>query len=244
MRTDTEIKEAVRAAYAERAVNVAASCCGDSCGVSGPAPLLSLEPGVTLVTMPETAVSYGCGNPLAIEALRPGEVVLDLGSGAGYDCLLASQRVGPSGRVIGVDMTPEMIELARRNIAAAGAGNIEFRAGEIEALPVEDASVDVVISNCVLNLVPDKSAAFREAFRVLRPGGRLQVADVVLNRPLSQEERDDLDRWAGCTSGAIHRDEYAAGLRAAGFEGVNIEGPANTPEPWVSAHILALRPVR
>jgi SAM-dependent methyltransferase len=240
-RTDDEIRQAVREAYGARAVAVAPSCCdGDSCGA--PNLAAGLYGDLALDMAPETAVSYGCGNPLAIEALQPGEVVLDLGSGAGFGCLLAAQKVGETGRVIGVDMTPEMIELATKNLAEAGHSNVEFRLGEIEALPVGEASVDVVISNCVLNLVPDKGAAFREAFRVLRPGGRLQVADIVALRPFDAKDQEDLDQWAGCVSGALLKSDYEQGLRDAGFEAIAIDAPSPGDEPWVSAHIAARRP--
>ncbi len=241
-RTDQEIREAVREAYGARASSVAGSCCGDSgCGA---APNLAAELyGEHALTMvPDEAVSYGCGNPLAIETLQPGEVVVDLGSGAGFDCLLAAEKVGESGRVIGVDMTPEMISLARKNMAEAGRSNVEFRLGEIEHLPVDPGTADVVISNCVLNLLPDKTPAFREAFRVLRPGGRLQVADIVALRPFSEADQADLDQWAGCVSGALLKDDYERGLRQAGFDGIVIDAPAPAGEAWVSAHILAHKP--
>jgi SAM-dependent methyltransferase len=249
-RTDDEIRQAVREAYGARATAVAASCCeGNACGVPSAAgqraaPNLAFElyAGPEADGVPADAVSYGCGNPLAIEALRPGEVVVDLGSGAGFDCLLAGDRVGAAGRVIGVDMTPEMIALARKNIAEASRTNIEFRLGEIEALPVEGSTADVVISNCVLNLLPDKAPAFREAFRVLRPGGRLQAADIVALRPFSEADQADLDQWAGCVSGALLKDDYERGLRDAGFEDVVIDAPPADGAPWVSAHISARKP--
>lgn len=167
-----------------------------------------------------TDVAFGCGNPTAISALQPGETVLDLGSGGGIDCFLAAKMVGESGRVIGVDMTPEMVALANRNRAKVGATNVEFRQGQIEALPVEAESVDVIISNCVINLSPDKDQVFREAFRVLKPGGRLQVSDIVWTRPVPQGIKDDMEKWAGCISGALEEADYLAKIRAAGFSDV------------------------
>jgi SAM-dependent methyltransferase len=169
--------------------------------------------------------------------------VLDLGSGAGLDCFLAAQRVGPEGRVIGVDMTDEMLALAESNRAKVGADNVEFRRGVIEAIPLEDDAVDVLISNCVINLSADKDAVFAEAFRVLRPGGRFQVSDVVLLREISEAERGDLDLWAGCKSGALLTSDYEAGLRRAGFEDVEIVvASAEGGDAWQSALINARRP--
>ncbi len=237
-RTTEEIRSAVKEAYGARARD-AASCCGGSACDS-----VSHYGERELSMVPETAVTYGCGNPVAIASLQSGETVLDLGSGAGFDCLLAAERVGPAGRVIGVDMTPDMISLARDNAAKVGATNVEFRSGLIEDLPVEDESVDVVISNCVINLSPDKDAVFREAFRALRPGGRFMVADVVLNHELSQAEQDDLEKWAGCVSGALLRDDYVARLQAAGFEAVTIDAATDAQEAWLSAHVSARRPAR
>jgi len=189
------------------------------------------------------AASFGCGNPTAIASLRPGEVVLDLGSGAGIDCFLAAKQVGPRGRVYGVDMTPEMVALARKNAAKIGADNVEFRLGEIEHLPFPDASVDVIISNCVINLSPDKDQVFREAFRVLRPGGRLQVSDIVWLRDPSPELRHDVEAWAGCVAGALLESEYRAKLAAAGFTGIQVawrEYPEK--EGLASANFLAFKP--
>jgi arsenite methyltransferase len=241
-----DIRAAVRAAYGTRAQQVAAAqatgCCGE-----GTAPDLRAQLyGAETSDLPETVVSYGCGNPTAIAGLRPGEVVLDLGSGAGLDCFLAARQVGPSGRVIGLDMTDEMLALAEQNRAKLGLTNVEFTKGFMEAIPLPDASVDVIISNCVINLSPDKDAVFREAFRVLRPGGRLHVSDVVLLRPLSPAEQEDLNLWAGCVSGALEREDYAARLRAAGFVDVAVHLQEATGEeaekPWRSALINARRP--
>ena len=195
--------------------------------------------------MPHGAVSFGCGNPLADTALQKGETVLDLGSGAGLDCMLAAQEVGPDGEVIGIDFTPAMIERAEKNVAEIGLDNVSFRLGDIETLPVQDASVDVVISNCVINLAPDKDAVFREAFRVLRKGGRLEVSDIVLTRPASHAERQDMALLTGCVSGSVPAPEYAAKVRAAGFQDVRLKGyrPAeDSGQYWFSASISARKP--
>jgi SAM-dependent methyltransferase len=163
-------------------------------------------------------LGLGCGAPLAMAAVNEGETVLDLGSGAGFDALISWRAVGPTGRVIGVDMTPEMIAKAKENAERVGAGNVEFREGLIEALPVEDESVDVVISNCVINLSPDKSAVFKEAYRVLRPGGRLAVSDIVLTKPLPSVVTKNLAAYVGCIAGAALKDDYLAMMRGAGFD--------------------------
>jgi ubiquinone/menaquinone biosynthesis C-methylase UbiE len=168
-------------------------------------------------------LGLGCGNPQAIAALQPGETVLDLGSGAGFDCFLAVRQVGPTGQVIGVDMTAEMVAKARENAGAAGYANVEFRLGEIEHLPVADASVDVIISNCVINLSPDKPQVFREAFRVLRPGGRLAISDIVTTAPLPEEVRNDLALYAGCIAGAATIAELEAMLGESGFDNIRIQ---------------------
>jgi arsenite methyltransferase len=170
-------------------------------------------------------LGLGCGNPTALLTLKPGEVVLDLGSGAGVDCFLAAPQVGPTGHVIGVDMTPEMVARARENARRGGYSNIEFRQGEIERLPVPDASVDVVLSNCVINLVPDKGLAYRESFRVLRPGGRVAMSDIVALRAVPPELRQDADRWASCESGAIPRAEVRRLMAEAGFVDIEIDAP-------------------
>ncbi|MGD1098778.1 MAG: arsenite methyltransferase [Thermoplasmata archaeon] len=176
-----------------------------------------------LTSLPEGSnLGLGCGNPSQLAGLRPGEVVLDLGSGAGVDCFLAASKVGPSGQVIGVDMTPEMISRARGLARSSGRINVQFRLGEIEHLPVADASVDVVLSNCVINLVPDKGQVYREAFRVLRSGGRLVVADVLATRPISDELRNDSELWASCSSGALTRAEVTERLITAGFESIQV----------------------
>jgi SAM-dependent methyltransferase len=169
-----------------------------------------------------TNASLGCGNPLAIADLRPGEVVLDLGSGGGIDCFLAARQVGPTGKVIGLDMTPDMVRLARRNARKMGVTNVEFQWGEMEEIPLQDGSVDAVISNCVVNLSPDKDAVFAEAFRVLRPGGRLSVADIVIDGELPPAVRNSLNAWAGCVAGALDEKVYLEKIRAAGFEQVDV----------------------
>ena len=204
------------------------SCCGPGNGAGDAqttAAGLLYEAG-ELDGLPEsvTAVSLGCGNPTAIAALRPGQVVLDLGSGGGIDCFLAARQVGPEGRVIGLDMTPEMIELAERNKAALGetAANVTFQLGEMEAMPLADASVDVIISNCVINLSPDKDAVFREAYRVLRPGGTLAVSDIVALKPLPDGLVRDLAAWSGCVAGALDVATYRSKLEAAGFQAVEV----------------------
>jgi arsenite methyltransferase len=190
-----------------------------------------------------TDVAFGCGNPTAIAALRPGETVLDLGSGGGIDCFLAAKMVGPTGRAIGVDMTPEMIALARKNAEKVGATNVEFRFGKVEGLPVDDASVDVIISNCVINLSPDKDQVFREAFRVLRPGGRLQVSDIVWKAEVPASVKDDMEKWAGCIAGALVESDYLAKIAAAGFADVTsvaTEYPGG--RGLASANVVAFKP--
>lgn len=184
-----------------------------------------------LASVPAGAnLNLGCGNPVALASLQPGQTVLDLGSGAGFDALLAARAVGPDGRVIGVDMTPEMIAKARANARKGGFAQVEFRLGEIEALPVADACVDVVISNCVINLCPDKTAVYREAFRVLRPGGRLAVSDVVAYGPMPAEVTQDLALHTGCLAGATARDELVQVLAAAGFTDIAVRPKGNTDE--------------
>ncbi len=235
-----EIKEAVKRRYAGAIEQPASSCCGpapsqpvqigSSC--CGPSVTEAMKGGMAKVAgygqeelgrLPADAVqnSFGCGNPLAFAGVRPGQVVLDIGSGAGIDCLIAAEKVGPAGRVIGLDMTPEMIERGRANARAAGAANLEFRLGEAERMPAEDSSVDWVISNCVINLSPDKPAVFREIARVLKPGGRISISDIVAE-DLPAAIRESRDAWTGCLAGAISESEYVRGLEATGLRGVRV----------------------
>jgi arsenite methyltransferase len=183
-----------------------------------------------MAAVPEGAnLGLGCGNPLAFAELKEGDVVVDLGSGAGFDCFIAAPRVGPSGRVIGVDMTPDMIERARANAAKSGRANVEFRLGEIEHLPVADNSADMIISNCVINLSTDKPQVFREALRVLKPGGVLMVSDLVLKRPLPESVKGSVEAYAGCVSGAMLKDDYLQAMMDAGFRNVEILAESNYP---------------
>ncbi|MDD5628287.1 MAG: arsenite methyltransferase [Elusimicrobia bacterium] len=208
MRKSTDPKkthELVRKAYGEVARKQSSCGCGPSCCGSTPQ------------AVSEGDLGLSCGDPVAFSQLKPGDAVLDLGSGAGKDVFLAARQVGASGRVIGVDMTPEMLALARRNQEKLGLGNVEFRKGTIEELPLEDASVDIVISNCVINLSPDKPKVFREAFRVLRPGGRLVVSDIVLQKPLPPKLKADQGLYAACIAGALLRKDYLRAVRDAGF---------------------------
>ena len=198
-----------------------------------------------LGTLPQeaTQLSLGCGNPAAIAELRPGEAVLDLGSGSGLDCFLAAQQVGPEGRVVGLDMSDDMLALARRNLAKVGAANVEFHKGEMESMPLADAAYDVIISNCVINLSPDKDAVFRESFRVLKLGGRLRVSDIVWTRTPSDAEREDLVSFGGCVAGALGVDEYTSKLIAAGFREVSVQlAEGLEGRGWASASISARKP--
>jgi arsenite methyltransferase len=232
MSENKPVKDAVRERYAQAALQVlggaAASCCspGSSCGAGGTDPITSALYGETeTAVLPEAAVaaSLGCGNPTAMAELRPGEIVLDLGSGGGIDVLLSARRVAPGGKAYGLDMTDEMLALARENQRKAGVENAEFLKGEIENIPLPDAAVDVVISNCVINLSADKDRVFREIFRVLKPGGRLAVADVVVRGEVPQEIRRSIELWAGCIAGALEESDYRRKLEAAGFADVSIE---------------------
>jgi arsenite methyltransferase len=216
----------VRAHYA-RIADTAGGCCGPDAPPCGPdAGAMSRRLGYRpqdLAAVPEGAnLGLGCGAPIGFLDPRPGETVLDLGSGPGLDAFLAARAVGPRGRVIGVDMTPRMIERARAGARQAGFANVEFREGRLEALPVEDASVDAVTSNCVINLVPDKAAVFREVARVLRPGGRMVVSDIVVEGPLPEAVARDLAAWVGCVAGAVPRGEYLRLVEAAGLERVEV----------------------
>ena len=219
--TQSPIHETVREHYAER-IKSSASCCGtDNCC----SPESNLYPADLLTTVPSdvSSTSYGCGDPITLASLQPGQTVLDLGSGAGLDCLLAAQKVGPEGRVIGVDMTPEMIERAQANAKRVNATNVEFRQGYLEDLPVESSTVDVIISNCVINLSPDKEKVFNEAFHVLAPGGKLAVSDIVTDGELPEAVRNSLSAWAGCVAGAVEAKEYIAMMEAVGFTDISIK---------------------
>ena len=228
----TEIKEMVRARYGSIAARADASCCAPattSCCETAVAPALddkAREMGYSaeeLAAVPEGAnLGLGCGNPQVIAAIKSGEVVVDLGSGAGFDCLLAARQVGPIGRVIGVDMTHEMLRRARENAAKVGAANVEFRLGELEHLPIADNTADVIISNCVVNLVPDKAQVFREAFRVLKSGGRVAISDVVNIAPLPEDLSADPALLCGCVAGAISAERAELLLGEAGFVDVTV----------------------
>ena len=225
----TPIHESVREHYAAQARS-GSSCCGDtsSCCDSKNA----LYPVELLTNLPDDVASFslGCGNPISVAALRPGETVLDLGSGGGLDCFLAAKQVGESGSVIGVDMTPEMLERARLAASRLGFRNVEFRQGYLENLPVEAASVDVIISNCVINLSPDKPQVFREVFRTLRPGGRVAVSDIVTNGPLPEALQKDMEAWGACVAGALDVSEYTTGLTEAGFTDVKVQPKGDASE--------------
>ena len=223
----------------------ASGCCGDGCcsDVSGTYGL-ELYDAATREGLPDAAVlaSLGCGNPVAVAELREGETVLDLGSGGGIDVLLSARRVGPTGRAIGVDMTDEMLDLARRNAAEANASNVEFRKGTIEALPLDDDSVDVVISNCVINLASDKSAVFAEIARVLRPGGRMGVSDVVADDVLTPEQRAERGSYVGCIAGALSFKEFRHGLKAVGLTDVELVPTHQIVAGMHSAIVRATKP--
>ncbi len=223
-----QIRAAVRESYGKVAQQGGGGCSGSSgCCTPAPADAVALQLGYSAkeaVAAPEGAnLGLGCGNPQAIAALTPGETVLDLGSGAGFDAFLAARAVGHSGKVIGVDMTPEMLTKARENAAKGDYHHVEFRLGEIEHLPLADGTVDVIISNCVINLSPDKRQVFREAFRVLKPGGRLAISDVVASAKLPEEVKHDLALYSGCVAGASLIDDLANALREAGFNAIRIE---------------------
>jgi arsenite methyltransferase len=226
---ESEITEAIKSKYGEAARQVSAggkACCGGAAEFSSCDPITAnLYDGAQIAALPEEAVaaSLGCGNPTALAQLQPGEVVLDLGSGGGIDVLLSARRVAPGGKAYGLDMTDEMLALARENQRKAGIANVEFLKGEIENIPLPQASVDVVISNCVINLSANKDRALQEAFRVLRPGGRLAVSDVVVRGPVPADIRRSVELWVGCVAGALDESDYRAKLAAAGFSEIEIE---------------------
>jgi len=223
--TDATLKDAVREKYGQAALRVGSSCCGENSVACNDPITSNLYSDGETGDLPESAVlaSLGCGNPTALAELKPGETVLDLGSGGGIDVLLSARRVGPTGKAYGLDMTDEMLALARENQRKAGADNVEFLKGEIEAIPLPDNSVDVIISNCVINLSGDKDRVLREAFRVLKPGGRFAVSDVVTRGAVPEQVRRDMLLWVGCIAGALEEDEYRTKLKASGFEAIGIE---------------------
>jgi SAM-dependent methyltransferase len=240
-----EIRKAVRDRYGDIA-SKAGTCCLPSTGCCGGESLvenISLGVGYRpedLEAVPDGAnLGLGCGNPVALASLRAGETVVDLGAGAGFDCFLAAREVGATGRVIGVDMTPEMLDKARANARKGGYRNVEFRLGEIENLPVADNTADIIISNCVINLSPDKGRVFREAFRVLKPGGRLMVSDIVLLKELPAALHDSVAAYTGCVAGALRKDDYLDKIAAAGFGEVHIIAETLFPMQEIVNHPAA-----
>ncbi len=254
-----DIRTAVRQHYGEAAASfqpkASSSCCGSAstsssassscCGTSETVDVTAskLYPLSELETLPEdvTGLSMGCGDPITLASLKPGQTVLDLGSGGGIDCFMAAKKVGESGHVIGVDMTAEMLEKARANQAKLGIKNVDFRLGEIEHLPVADNSVDVIISNCVVNLSPDKPQVFREAFRVLKSGGKLALSDIVTDGPLPQVVKDSLSAWAGCVAGALDVKDYIATLEASGFTNIELT-PVYFDQQTVDEYVKVVQP--
>ena len=229
------IRKSVREGYAQIALQ-GSSCCGPGvscCGGSDLATEIGRKMGYgdeEMAAVPEGAnLGLGCGNPLALATLQGGETVVDLGSGAGFDCFLASRLVGAAGRVIGVDMTPAMLDRARENARKGGFTNVEFRLGEIEHLPVADNMADLIISNCVINLSPDKEQVFRDAYRILKPGGRLMISDIVLLKELPAAIRSSIEAYIGCVAGAVLKDNYLGALAAAGFQDIRIMEEATFP---------------
>jgi SAM-dependent methyltransferase len=249
---DEEIKKVVRKNYADIAKQNG-TCCGPQtvnptkasscCGSPPTASDMSKKMGYSeeeLAKLPEGAnLGLGCGNPVALASLKEGDTYIDLGSGAGIDCFLAADKVGKSGKVIGVDMTPEMIDKARENAKKTGMENVEFRLGEIEHLPVSDNSVDVITSNCVINLSPDKKAVFSDAFRVLKPGGKIMISDIVLLKALPEAVLQSAQAYVGCVAGAMLKDEYLNIVKEAGFEDIEILGESSAGEVWVSDPLAA-----
>ena len=237
--SEKNIKKAVRDNYAKVATE--GSCCSgpvtNCCGQESLVKEISSSIGYTREDMdkvPEGSnLGLGCGNPIALASLKKGEIVLDLGSGAGFDCFLAADKVGPEGKVIGVDMTPEMLEKARENAQKDNINNIEFRLGEIENLPVADGVIDIIISNCVINLSTDKGKVFSEAFRVLKPGGRIMVSDIVLTRELPDIIRENVSAYVGCIAGAVIKEDYLEAIRKAGFTDVKILEETDFPINYI-----------
>ncbi|UCG69161.1 MAG: arsenite methyltransferase [Thermoplasmata archaeon] len=245
---DEEVKKVVRKNYADIAKQKG-SCCGPQtpvvpikasscCGAPPTASDMSKKMGYSeeeLLKLPEGAnLGLGCGNPVALASLKEGDTYVDLGSGAGIDCFLAAEKVGKSGKIIGIDMTPEMIDRARENAKKAGYDNVEFRLGEIEHLPVADNSVDVITSNCVINLSPDKMAVFKDAYRVLKPGGKLMISDLVLLKELPEAVLQSVEAYVGCVSGAMLKDEYLKIVENVGFEQVEVVGESSAGDIWVN----------
>lgn len=249
-RTGSDLKEIVRERYAAAAIDAGsrdASCCANDAVITEEQRAVfgaNLYEEDDRGKLPEAAqlASLGCGNPTAIADLQEGQTVLDLGSGGGIDVLLSARRVGPTGKAYGLDMTDEMLELARSNQKEAGVENVEFLKGEIEAIPLPDDSIDVLISNCVINLSGDKPKVLREAARVLRPGGRFAVSDVIADPDMTEETREDMMQWTGCIAGALTREEFEAGLVAAGFEDVQIEETHRVHDQASSAIVRATMP--
>ena len=251
--TAQQVREAVRQHYAVAAES--GSCCSDGGDCCGPSDAATVDVALdslygnlytadtSWLPAEVTGLSLGCGDPITLAALAPGQTVLDLGSGGGIDCFMAARQVGPTGHVIGVDMTPEMLAKAERNRAKVGLDNVEFRQGFIEALPVADGTVDVILSNCVINLSPDKPAVFREAYRVLRPGGRLAASDMVTRGHFSPAERADVSAWAGCVSGAEDVADYVAAIRDAGFTDISVVDKAE-PEVELAGLLPESGPAR
>ena len=238
---EQDIKKAVRENYAKVAVNSSCCCSGQAtscCGQPGMEKEIGSKIGYSdkdMEKVPEGSnLGLGCGNPIALASIKKGEVVLDLGSGAGFDCFLAADKVGTEGKVIGVDMTPEMIEKARGNAKKSGYKNIEFRLGEIENLPVENGSIDLIISNCVVNLSPDKDKVFKEAYRVLKPGGRIMVSDIVLTKELPDDIKNNTLAYVGCVSGAILKESYLKTIEKAGFKNIKVFDEGNFPIEFIN----------
>ena len=244
--TDSDVKELVRERYGNFAQNATESCCGDG-EATTKSQLYEVD---QLQGLPDEALlaSAGCGNPTAIGDLNPGETVVDFGSGGGIDCFIAAKAVGEQGNVIGIDMTPDMIDLARKNAESLGLSNAQFHLAEMENTPLEANSVDVIISNCVINLAPDKDAVFREAFRILKPGGRMFISDMVLTAPLPAHATEDAENWVSCLSGAEPRDVYMGRMSSAGLSDIEIldSKPWQGKEEWASrvhsANIKAYKP--